>query len=435
MKRLYPFKLYTRFCTCIFLVFLLTSHILYAQQSPEKTILILAGKLYDAEKNIFLKDQQILVKGNSIQKVGANLGKINGAEVIDLSDCTIIPGLIDAHTHLLYQQRPGEPLEKDILENSDLDRSHRATGIAKSFLEAGITTVRDLGNSGQFLDVTLRNAINKGWVSGPRMYVSGPILGPQGGQFFKLAYHNKELVDKEYRVIKGVEDARSAVREHIANNVDLIKILAHNAYLSLSQEEMRAIVETAHQKGLIVTAHATNDKAVREAVLAGVDGIEHGYDISDSTLELMSSKGVYLVPTDGSFHGYRQIFDANEYKISDEEIKSFVSATADRLQRAIKKGVKIVYGSDQYIYNHKPLGEVAKDVLIAYYETGVSVEDVLKFATINGAQALGQEGKIGVIKPNAYADIVALRGDLKKEFKKALFNVKFVMKNGQISYK
>ena len=406
----------------------------YAQQ-PVK-YLIKAGKFFDSEKKQFLKDQYILVEGNKIIKVAQSAESYKaGSQFIDLSSSTVIPGLIDSHTHFLFKQKSSAPMENDLIENSDSDRLLRGAGIARSYLDAGITSVRDLGNSGQYLDLTLRNAINKGWISGPRMFISGPIISPPYGQFGpKLPYFHQSFPEKEYSIIQTVDEARSTVLEHKMKGVDLIKICATNDNgLVLSPEQMQAIVEVAHKGSLKVTAHAPYDEIIADAVNAGVDGIEHAYGISESTLQLMARKGAYLVPTDGTFAGYKGIVDFSKGAITEAEIREFVANTTKRLKLAVKSGVQIVYGSDMYLYGPKSPGAEAKNAVASYLEAGLSVEDVLQISTYNGAVALGKKNLLGVIKEGAFADIVAFDGDLEKDFVKLLYDkVNFVMKDGKI---
>ncbi len=403
------------------------SIISYSQQKP---IVILAGKMYDSEKNRFVLKQEIRIKGNRIEAVGSSVDK-KDAQVIDASQSTVIPGLIDAHTHVTFVQRPGDVMETDVLSTPDIDRVLRGAGVLKSYLDAGFTTIRDLGNSGQFLDVTLQRALRKKYIVGPRMFVSGPIMSAASGQFFNLSPANSHVVGKEYRIIKGVDDARNAVLEHIAMGVDLIKIVVHNEYnLYLSLEEMKAIVQTAHEHNMKVTAHAIFDKPVLMAIEAGVDGIEHGYSLTDSTLEIMAKKNIYLVPTDGSFDGYKQINDVNKGSYTDDDIREFVKSVADRTKRAYNKGVTIVAGSDMYLANTKPVGELAIDPIVSYYEAGLPANEALKTATYNGAKALGRENQLGVIKPGALADLVILQGDIEKNFKTVIYKPTTVIKDG-----
>ncbi|GAB3752134.1 amidohydrolase family protein [Spirosoma pomorum] len=417
----------------LILLFSLTIAIAWGQQ-PTRYV-IKTGKLFDSEKKQFLRNQFIVVEANKIIKVGPSADDYRPtSQFIDLSKSTVIPGLIDSHTHLLFMQKSGTPMENDLIEHSDGDRLLRGAGIAKSYLEAGITTVRDLGNSGQYLDVALKRAIDKSWVWEPRMLVSGPIISPPNGQFGKLAYLHKALPAQEYSIVKSVDEARSAVKEHQLNGVDIIKICATNDNgLVLSPEQMRAIVEVAHQNGLKVTAHATYDEIIRDAVEAGVDGIEHGYGISDSTLQLMARKGTYLVPTDGSYAGYKGIVDLAKSNISDQDIRQVVATNKDRLLRAVRAEVRIVYGSDLYLYTPRAVGSEAKNTLVSYVEAGLPVVDVLQIGTYHGASAIGKQALVGVLKAGALADIVAFDGDLETDFANVLYDkVHFVMKDGVI---
>jgi imidazolonepropionase-like amidohydrolase len=405
----------------------------FAQAQSQKTYLIKVGKLYNSEKNIFEPNQEILVKGDLIIKVGKNL-KADSAEVINLQNCTVSPGLIDAHTHILTIQKTTDPLETDLLMNSDIERSLRAVKIARTYLEAGFTTIRDLGNSGMYLDLNMKRAINKGWIIGPRMVVSGPILSPEDGQFFNLSSQNRFVIDREYTVIRNVEDARQAVKDHISHGVDVIKVVMGDGNLILSLDEVKAIVETAHQFGKKVTAHATYDLVIARALEAGVDGIEHGYGIADSLLDIMAKKKVYLVPTIGTFESYKELFDPEKKQTAEDfkNLEGFVKNMEEIVKKAIEKGVMVVNGADMYIYTEHPQGVAAKNSMEAYYVGCGKANEVLKTATKNAAIALELDNKIGVIKENMKADIVAFEGDMEKTFISSLYKMKFVMKNGEI---
>ena len=340
----------------IFLFLLLELSTSVGAQSPKppETILIRAGRLFDSEKGVLLPARDIIVKGNLIESVGENLPVPAGATVIDLRAFTVLPGLIDSHTHLLYLESPKSDLTMEgvkalTVEGTPL-RALRGAARGKTFLLAGITSVRDLGNSGRFGDVALRQAIQEGSVDGPRMFVSGPGLSPVGGQFPGLKQNYQSIADEEYRIIRGAEDARLAVRENVTLGARVIKIYSNNTpnpgYLSI--DEMRAIVDEAHLMGVKVAAHATDDKAVRRAVEAGVDSIEHGYQIEDATLALMKEKNVVLVPTDVSAMEYAKYFELGG-KPLPPDMKALVEPMHDRLRRAVKAGVTIASGSDNYI--------------------------------------------------------------------------------------
>lgn len=408
---------------------------LWAQ--PSQKWLFKVGKLYDAEHKTFLTDQQILVVNGIIQAVGPNLTKPVNTKVINLGQCTATPGLMDMHTHLLIHQKQ----RKDGLEMASKvpanERIRQGLVFAKLNLEAGITTVRDLGNSGQYLDLQLQKRLAHERTIGPTMYVSGPIISPPGGQFYKPAAADSFLIDQEYRVVKGALDAKAAVEEHIQRGVNIIKVCMNNDKRVLAPEEIKAIVERAHQQGLSVTAHATYDESARDAVLADVDGIEHGYSLSDSTLQLMAQRGTYLVPTDVS----KKTADIKVAGIgmvgkeAEEYANNFLKAVHDRLRRAVAKGVTIVAGSDYY--GDVALierGKGAVDVLLAYHEAGIPVGDVLRYATYNAAKAQGIADRVGLIKAGQKADLVFFSGDLEHNFAQSLFSVKLIVKDGHLVY-
>ena len=404
----------------------------YAQ--PATKYLLKVAKLYDSEKNIFIANQEILVEGKLITKVGTGIKVPANTSVINLQSCTVSPGLIDAHTHILTIQKTADALETDLLLNSDIERSLRAVKIAKEYLHSGFTTIRDLGNSGMFLDLNMKRAINKGWVIGPRMVVSGPILSPEDGQFFNLSSQNRAVIDREYRVIKNVEDARQAVKDHISKGADVIKVVMGDGRITLTTEEVRSIVQTAHYYGMKVTAHATYDEVIIKALDAGVDGIEHGYNISDSLLDRMASQRVYLVPTIGTVAGYTDILDDGKVK-SAEEVKGlqdFVNKSEAIVKKAIDKGVMVVNGADMYIQVKGSQGDAAKNSMEAYYEGCGKAGEVLKTATRNAAIACGVDWFTGVIKEKMTADIIAFDGDIEKDFKNVLYKIKFVMKDGEV---
>ncbi len=407
---------------------------LSAQESGR--VLMRAGRLFDSEAGTFLENQDILVRGRRIEAVGPGLTIPEGAELIDLRNYTVLPGLIDAHTHLLYLEDPSGSLTTDglkalVLEGTALRALHGA-GRARTFLDAGITTVRDLGNSGNLGDVALQRAIQDGSVEGPRMIVSGPGLSPVGGQFRGLRREYAELAADEYRIVKGPEDAAEAVRENVTFGADVIKIFSNNTpsplYLSLA--EMRAIVAEAEVLGVRVAAHATNDRAVWQAVEAGVHSIEHGYQVADSTLRFMKERGVALVPTDADSVTIVRYLERTE-RYSPERVRSYLASHRDRLMRAKAAGVTIVAGSDAYIDLGVPQGEAARRVLFAYHQAGLTPGEVLQAATINGAKLMGGEGRVGVIKAGAFADIIALEGNPEADFD-ALERVRFVMKEGRV---
>ena len=407
------------------------------QQTDQTVTVIRAGRVFDSENGAFLPARDIIVKGNLIETVGENLSVPRGARVFDLRRYTVLPGLIDAHTHLLYLEDPKAGLSSEGIRSLTMEgtplRALRGAARGRTFLLAGFTTVRDLGNSGRFGDVALRTAINDGSHDGPRMYVSGPGLSSEGGQFPGLQFGYRQIAEEEYRVVRSVDDARNAVREAATYGANTIKIYANNTPnpTFLSPEEMKAIVEEAHLLRMKVAAHATSDVAVRRAVEAGVDSIEHGYQISDETLKLMKEKGVALVPTDVDLQSFKYFMaQSNNPGLTEAQILQNLKPLRDRLQRAVAAGVTIVAGSDMYIDMKRPQGEAAKRVLFAYLESGMTPVQILQSATINASRLLNNP-RIGAIKNGTFADIIAVEGNPADNFD-SIEKVRFVMKNGKV---
>lgn len=415
-----------------------------SQQS--NNYLIKAGKLFDSETGQFKSGQVILVKGRVIESIVTENEltpqQKKDYQLIDLSKYTVLPGLIDAHTHLLFRELiyPNNPpvstdAVKMITLEGDAYRALYGAAKAKAYLEHGFTSVQDLGNSGQFADIALRTAINEGLLPGPRMRCAGMGLSSEGGQLRGLKFPDRSLAEKEYRIIKGIDDSRQAVRENIAQGADVIKVYSDNApnNTMLSIEEMRVIVTEAKRYNIRVTAHATSNISVYNAVMAGVDGIEHGYNIDDSVLLLMKQKNVVLVPTDGDSLDYAK-FAEQKWPRDTAQLRRFTRLTkqnTERLKRAIKAGVTIVHGSDDYTDIRLPLGEMPLHNIIAYALAGLSNAEVLKTATINASAHLRWNNRAGIIKKGYWADIIAVEGDLEKDIN-ALLNTRFVMKEGTV---
>src|SRR5262252_4948471 len=414
------------------------------QRGPAKNriVAIKAGRLLDVKAGTMLEGQTIIVEGEMIKSVGTNLPVPEGASVIDLSGATVLPGLIDSHTHLLenYDGSLGGDDNNMILTVTQMSAAKRAllgAAMGREDLEAGITTVRDLGNSGLNGDVALRDAINNGWVVGPRMIVSTRALSAAGGQFGGIQAETQKLIDQEYVVISGIEEARRAVRQAIYDGADCIKVIVDTGPRLVSLEEMKVIVEEAHRVNKKVAAHAVRDQAVRIAADAGVDSIEHGYNGSDASFKLMADKKIFLVPTDGTVDDYLSVFGGG--KPSEEELKQRraqmelgVKQLHNRLTRAINAGVRIAAGSDMYYrMPGKTRGQASLTMLGAYAESGMPPLEIIRAATVNGAELLGLQGRIGTIEPFKYADIIAVDGDPIKDVSE-LQRVKFVMKGGNV---
>lgn len=387
-----------------------------AQGAPRPVVLVRAGNLFDSEAGRMVGARDILIRGERIAEVGEGLTAPEGATVIDLRRCSVVPGLIDAHTHLLLEQRTGEGLSdvaaRDQAVQGDVYRALTAAGRAREYLDAGFTTVRDLGNSGRFLDLMLERAVNDGRVAGPRIYGSGPGLAPAGGQMEPMPGDPHDLVNGEYRIVTGVEDARAAVREAIARGADVIKMYpeATPQRTRLSVEEIAAIVGEAKRHNIPVAAHATSDASIREAVEAGVTSIEHAYEISDETLRLMARKGVWLVPTDPSLEMALEFTRSWPQQPPREEVDRHLQGGRDRLMRAHRAGVRIAMGSDLYFPYAPGRGAGSRGTMDGYVDAGLTPTQALQSATWEAGRMLGDDG-LGVVRPRAFADLVAVEGD------------------------
>lgn len=387
-----------------------------AQEAPRSAVIVRAGNVFASERGRMIGARDILIRGARIEAVGEDLAAPEGTTVIDLRGCAVVPGLIDAHTHLLLEQRSGEGLSdaaaRDHAVHGDVYRTLAASGRARAYLEAGFTTVRDLGNSGRFLDLVLERAIDDGRVPGPRIYGSGPGLAPSGGQMEPMPGDPHDLINGEYRVIASVEDARLAVRDAIARGADVIKIYpeATPQRTRLSVEELAAIVSEAKRHQIPVAAHATSDASIREAVEAGVTSIEHAYEVSDATLALMARRGVWLVPTDPSLEMALEFTRSWPEPPPREEVDRHLQGGRDRLIRAHRAGVRIALGSDLYVPYGPGRGAGARATMDGYVEAGLSPVEALRSATWEAGRMLGDDG-LGVIRPGAWADLVAVEGD------------------------
>jgi imidazolonepropionase-like amidohydrolase len=414
-----------------------------AAAAEEPATVIKAGRLFDSEKGAFVAERYITVRKGRIVSVEAAKPADKNAQTIDLGRYTVLPGLIDSHTHLLYLEGVGpgsgglsQESVKAIVFEGDALRALRGAARAKTFLDAGITTVQDLGNSGQFADVALRRAIDEGSVPGCRMRVSGPGLSTPGGQIPGLAFKHLPLATDEYRIVRGPEDAVAAVREAVAMRVDVIKIYSDSAPNAgrLSVEEMAAAVGEAHRYGLRVAAHAVSDRSVRDAALAGVDSVEHAYSVSEETVKLLKEKNVTVVPTllsSDAFGRYMEISGETDKSAVAAQLQAMQKQFRDVLGRLMKAGIPIASGSDEYLDLHMPQGQAAKKVIYAFTECGMSVVEALSAATISAARHLRLENRAGVVKAGAFADLIAVEGDLEKDIR-VLDNIRFVMKDGVV---
>ena len=408
--------------------------------SAQKTY-ILCGKLVDTKSGIIESRKTIVVEGNKIVNIhnGYVQPKSRIDKIINLKDKIVMPGLIDMHVHFEMETSPARYIER--FTDNDADIAYNSVNYAKVTLNAGFTTVRDLGGSG--VNVSLRNAINAGKIVGPRIFTAEKSLATTGGHADPTNGMSKKLMGNpgpKEGVVNSVEDARKAVRQRYKNGADVIKITATGGVLSVAKsgqnpqftiEEIKAITETAKDYGMHVAAHAHGDEGMRRAVLGGVKTIEHGTLMSEATMRLMVKHDAYLVPT----------ITAGKEVSEKAKIKGYYPAIivpkalniGPKIQgtfaKAYKAGVGIAFGTDAGVYKH---GENGKEFGFMV-EAGMPAMETIQSATITNAKILGLSTEIGQIKPGFLADIIAVNDDPTKNIK-TMENVVFVMKNG-IVYK
>ncbi len=414
-------------------VLLFFTSFIYAQNTY-----IYCGKLVDTKSGKVLKNQTIVVTDNKIISVKNGFEKPTSEEVqiIDLKNKTVLPGLIDMHVHLEMEFSPNIYLERFTL--NDVDAAFHSTVFAKRTLFAGFTTVRDLGGSG--VNTALRNAINKGYVVGPKIYSAGKALATTGGHADPSNGVRKEIMGNpgpKEGVVNSVDDARKAVRQRYKNGADVIKITATGGVLSVAKngqnpqftiEEIKAVCETAKDYNMHVAAHAHGDEGMQRAILGGVKTIEHGTLMSDKTMQMMMDNNVFYVPT---ITAGKEVSEKAEIKgYYPEIIVPKALSIGPKIQgtfaKAYKKGVPIAFGTDAGVFPH---GENAKEFQYMV-DAGMPEMKALQSATINNALVLKNE-QIGQIKAGFFADIIAVNDDPTKNIK-TLENVIFVMKNGVV---
>jgi len=406
----------------------------FAQQAapaPPRTI-IRAGHLLDVRTGKTLTDQAIVIEDGKIASVGPDTAAAEaGAKVIDLSGKTVLPGLIDAHTHITFDPKFGYDRLAISLPREALIGAKNA----RITLLAGFTTIRNVGAT-EFADIALRDAINAGDVPGPRIDASGPALSITGGHcddnLLPYEWHATEV-----GVADGVENVQHKVREVIKYGSDIIKVCATGGVLSMgdnpqasqfTQEELRAIVADAHRLGRKVAAHAHGAQGILWATEAGVDSIEHGSYIDDAGIAAMKQHGTYLVPT--LYLGDWFLENAPKLGVPPSMLakgKEVMPAARKNIAHAFASGVKVGFGTDAAVYPH---GLNAHEFAVMV-KLGLTPLQAIQAATVNDADLLGWSDRVGVIEPNHYADIIAVDGDPLQDVT-TLERVKFVMKGGVV---
>ena len=412
--------------------------------ADDQFIALKASRLFDGKSRTLTQNGVVIVQGDKIIDVGSNITIPADAKVIDLGDATLSPGFMDAHSHLTLDY--SGDFNKRRLEEVDLNVSEqaiRATIFARATVEAGFTTVRDLGSrfvgSPEFVDVALRNSINKGVIVGPRMLVATFGIGSTGGHFDSTAGFRDMLFGHEPGYSQGIADSpeeiRKAVRFEVKNGADVIKAAVSGGVLSLADEvdtpqltpmEMTALVDESHRLRKKVAVHCHGDQAAREAIEAGVDSIEHGSFMKPETLSLMKNKGIFLTPTLMATEWILSKLDRYPPALQ-AKAKAAGAARSEMFRNAVKLGVKISFGTDAAVFPH---GQNAKEFALMT-GLGMASIDALKAATSNDAELLGIAAKVGTLEKGKLADIIAMPGDPIADIT-ATERVSFVMKEGKI---
>jgi imidazolonepropionase-like amidohydrolase len=423
-------------------------------QSAAPESLVKAARLLDPRTGNVLSPAAVLIENGRIKEVGppsqVQPHAPAGVTTIDLGSATVLPGLIDAHTHLLLdvivppEEESKRHLNGDFapglllaITESPIKRAFMGAKLAREDLESGFTTVRNLGHSGIDGDITLRDAINAGQVEGPRILAAGRKMIGKGDYLQDLnPALGEEILKQEFLLITGPDQARHAVLENVFYNADVIKVSLGD---DTTTEELKAVVEESHRQQLKVAVHAFEPSNIQLAIDAGADSIEHGNGVTDEQLKQMRDKGIFLDLTPTFYGGFFLKITEPSIVISPAARASQVSSAArgraryDQLvQRVMKSGVKYAAGSDMcWFYPGKTRGQASIGAIVNLQQAGMSPLDVIQAITTNAAEMLGWQDRIGAIEPGKLADLVAVAGDPIADITE-LERVRFVMKDGQV---
>jgi imidazolonepropionase-like amidohydrolase len=399
--------------------------------SPKSLKAVKFGKLWDARGKLWT-NAIVLIEDDKIKSVTTNPSDIPPrAQIIDLSKFTGLPGLIDVHTHMTNytDETPGQPMLPQLTKNPPAVEVFLARKGALRTLEAGVTTVRDLG-SDQYMDIAMRDLINHGEMIGPRMFVCGY------GLTVTSTPYKPGLNLPAGGIADGVPEVLRVVRQQVAVGADVIKLFASTGtdddvtgFETYSYDEIKAAVDAAHQFGKKIAIHSYGPDGARDAVRAGTDSLEHATDMDDATIQEMARRGTFYVPTIDHNRYYldnwQKIGYANGFQ---EKTKAFIERNLETARKAFKAGVKFAMGSDA-IYTM--FGENTRE-LGWFVKAGMTPEQALRTATTNAAELLGKPTELGAVAPGYFADLVAVEGDPLANIDVAIKNVRWVMKSGQV---
>ena len=437
-----------------YLLAVLISAVELSGQSAAHLTLVKAARLLDPRTGNVLAPAAVLIEGDKIKQVGSlsQVSAPNGAQIIDLGSATLLPGLIDSHTHLLLDVIVPPEAESARHYNGDFapalllaivespsKRVLLGAQLAREDLESGFTTVRNLGHSGVDGDVALRDAINAGRVPGPRILASGRKLAQNGKNGYLQSLNPalaKTVLQREFFQVIGPDGARQAVKDNMFYDVDVIKVSIEDDF---SVAEMTAVVEEAHRQHLKVATHAVSLVSIQTAIDAGVDSIEHGNDVTDEQLKIMRDKGIFIDITPTFWNGFFTRI-AEPTIVMSPAMKSDLAASDERrkkrvtsfTQRILKSGVKFAAGSDMcWFYPGKTRGQASATMFSHLHDAGMPPLDILRAVTTNASKLLGWQDRVGAVEPGKFADLVAVAGDPIADITQ-LERVRFVMKGGQV---
>ena len=416
---------------------LLSGAVVAAEPAPAQPVMVIrAGTLIDGVSGSAKTNQVIVIRGNRIESVGTG-SMPAGARIIDLSGATVLPGMIDAHTHVFLQgEEPSAGgYDVQLLKYPLAYRAARATVAVRRALEQGFTTIRDVETEGAgYGDVGIKRAIDEGHIPGPRMFVSTRSISTTGG--YNLEGYAPEItVPKGAQIIDGPVEARKAAREQLENGADWIKVyMTHRSWVdaagnlqsqpTLTVEELKAIVDEVHGWGKKVACHAYTNPGLKRALDGGCDSIEHGLELDDAAVAQMVKQGTWLCPTMAAYYGYW----APENTPDGKRDRKRAEVHGPSFRRALKAGVKIAFGSDVGGFSWND--PIAKEFPYMV-QFGMTPMQAIQSATSRAAEMLGMKGQLGAVAPGALADIIAVSGDPLKDVK-VLEKVTFVMKDGKV---
>ncbi len=416
------------------MVLLLFALSAFAQSGPSATsaIVIRAARILDVRKGSYIENAALWVQGERIKEVGPEVviqsHAPKDAKLLDLGRATVLPGLIDCHTHIMARIPDTDAgYILNLATKSQAFRALEGAYDARITLQAGYTTIRDVENEGSdYADVALRDAVKQGLADGPRMQVATRAIAAVGQYNPFGVSPDLQNFPTGAQMVSGVEEARRAVREQIGHGADLIKIYADWMHPTLTVDEMRVIVEEAHKQGIKVAAHATTPEGIKNAVTAGVDSIEHGHHINRDDLELMKQKGTFLVPTVGVIDAHVEAHRNNSEDAA--RIQPLLHDLQQEIQMAMSLGVKIAAGFDA---SGPRLQGRNADEIVALTKRGMSPLEAIRAATMNAAELMNWQDDVGALESDHYADVIAVDSDPLKDIT-TLRQVKFVMKGGVI---